>query len=64
LLVKNVQILGSCKNKIKTKEIYPFHFRHACSISLFSFRELPGRKENPRTNFDDFANAALAVFQV
>ncbi|XP_074629841.1 voltage-dependent L-type calcium channel subunit alpha-1D-like isoform X2 [Acropora palmata] len=28
------------------------------------FRELPGRKENPRTNFDDFANAALAVFQI
>ncbi|XP_068694848.1 voltage-dependent calcium channel type A subunit alpha-1-like isoform X3 [Montipora foliosa] len=28
------------------------------------FRELPGRDENPRTNFDNFWNAALAVFQI
>lgn len=64
LHVKNVQILTDHKNKIKEKEIYWFPFRHACSISLSSFRELPGKDENPRTNFDDFWNAALAVFQV
>ena len=29
-----------------------------------SFRDLPGRDANPRTNFDNFWNAALAVFQV
>ncbi|PFX23935.1 Voltage-dependent calcium channel type A subunit alpha-1 [Stylophora pistillata] len=29
-----------------------------------SFRDLPGRDGNPRTNFDNFWNAALAVFQI
>ncbi|XP_020626974.1 voltage-dependent R-type calcium channel subunit alpha-1E-like isoform X3 [Orbicella faveolata] len=28
------------------------------------FRDLPGRNGNPRTNFDNFWNAALAVFQI
>ncbi|KAK3700089.1 hypothetical protein QZH41_015046, partial [Actinostola sp. cb2023] len=28
------------------------------------FRNLPNRPENPRTNFDDFWNAFLAVFQI
>ncbi|XP_027058824.1 voltage-dependent N-type calcium channel subunit alpha-1B-like [Pocillopora damicornis] len=28
------------------------------------FRDLPGRDANPRTNFDNFWNAALAVFQI
>ena len=31
---------------------------------FFSFREIPDRDGNPRTNFDNFWNAALAVFQV
>ena len=33
-------------------------------LSLNRFRDLPNRDGNPRTNFDNFWNAALAVFQV
>ncbi|XP_073242529.1 voltage-dependent calcium channel type A subunit alpha-1-like [Porites lutea] len=29
-----------------------------------TFRDLPDRDGNPRTNFDNFGNAALAVFQI